>query len=92
MVSGGGYALLDKVRDETGRGQVGIYEDDITFDESALNAQAKLILKRNDRANRYRTHHNSFVCVSCVVSCVSCRVVRNEGLTTVLARLVQAVG
>lgn len=52
MVSGGGYALLDKVRDETGRGQVGIYEDDITFDESALNAQAKLILKRNDRANR----------------------------------------
>jgi hypothetical protein len=53
MVSGGGYALLDKVRDETGRGQVGIYEENITFDTNALNAQAKLILKRNDRANRY---------------------------------------
>lgn len=54
MVAGGGYALLDKVRDETGRGQVGIYsEDNIVFPESALNTQAKLILKRNDKANKY---------------------------------------
>jgi hypothetical protein len=54
MVSGGGYALLDKVRDESGhRGRVGIYEESgIVFDESALTTQAKLILKRNDRANR----------------------------------------
>lgn len=54
LVAGGGYALLDKVRDETGRGQVGIYsEDNLVFPESALNTQAKLILKRNDKANKY---------------------------------------
>lgn len=53
LIAGGGYALLDKVRDETGRGQVGIYsEDSLVFPESALNTQAKLILKRNDKANR----------------------------------------
>jgi hypothetical protein len=83
MVSGGGYALLDKVRDETGRGQVGIYEDDITFDESALNAQAKLILKRNDRANRYRPLH--LLRVWCV-SCVLCAVLGGTRTYDVLAR------
>jgi len=52
VVSGGGYALLDKVPGEHGRAQVGIYEDTLVFDERALNAQAKLILKRNDKTNK----------------------------------------